>query len=139
MSGQPATSEGNTNDAPVGLIGRLVAIGGERQQAPRAESAVVGLCVALLAVGLAGYLLYGAYYGPQTALLERSVFYSLAAAGGLALAGLTFRYAVVRCAFYALALASLVPGYYLNQHFMAIVMSGGIATPPTRSCSASCC
>lgn len=92
------------------------------------EHVIIGGFVLLCAVFIAGYTLYGAYFGSQTALLQRSLFYSMAAAGGLAWAGLKMKSSLLRIGVYLLALASLLPGLYLQENFLAIVRRGTIAT-----------
>jgi hypothetical protein len=66
---------------------RLAALTGPEGTAGATERTIVGAVVLVLSVGLTLYILDGAFFGPPTAILQRSMFYSLAAATGLLLAG----------------------------------------------------
>lgn len=92
------------------------------------EAAIVSLLYALLAVGITGLVVYGAYYGAVTALLLRSMFFSAVAAAGLAGAALRMSSPPARFACYVLAAIALVPGPYLWHSYLDIVMRGSIAT-----------
>src|SRR3546814_7903813 len=82
----------------------------ESAAAGEREATAVSLLYALLAVAVAGLVVHGAYLGSVTALLLRSLFFSMVAAAGLAAAALPMRSAWARMACYLLAAVALVPG-----------------------------
>src|SRR3546814_2799026 len=100
----------------------------ESAAAGEREATAVSLLYALLAVAVAGLVVHGAYFGSITALLLRSLFFSMVAAAGLAAAALPMRSAWARMACYLLAAVALVPGPYLWHGFHDIIMRGAIAT-----------
>lgn len=81
-----------------------------------------------LAVGVTFTVIWGAYFGGITALLLRSVFYSMVAAAGLAAIALQTRLVVGRAALYVLAVFALVPGPYLWHNYLDIIMRGALST-----------
>ncbi|MFC3645146.1 TRAP transporter permease [Aquibium oceanicum] len=94
------------------------------------EAAIVSLLFAVLAVAVTALVIYGAYFGLITALILRSLFYSLVSAGGLLLVGLNARAGWTRMLCYALVPVALVPGFHLWQSYVDIIMRGAMATPP---------
>jgi TRAP transporter 4TM/12TM fusion protein len=108
---------------------RLAALTGSEGAAGAAERTVVGALVLVIALGLTLYILDGAFFGPPTAILQRSMFYSLAASAGLLLAGARMRRLPLRLALYVLAVGALLPGPYLYDSFFDIVQRGAIAEP----------
>src|SRR3546814_17610715 len=99
----------------------------ESAAAGEREATAVSLLYALLAVAVAGLVVHGAYFGSITALLLRSLFFSMVAAAGLAAAALPMRSAWARMACYLLADVALVPGPYLWHGFHDIIMRVAIA------------
>ena len=93
----------------------------------RYESVLASTLFAVLAVATAGLVIYGAYYGGITALLLRAVFFSAVAAAGLMGAALKVRWPVVRWLLYGLAIIALIPGPYLWQSYMDIIMRGAMS------------
>lgn len=96
----------------------------------RHEVTIVSLMVVALAIAATALVIYGAYFGLITALILRSAFFSLVGAGGLLILGLRAESLWLRLLCYALVPAVLYPGYHIEANFMAIVMRGGLATPP---------
>ncbi len=94
------------------------------------EAAIVSLLFAALAVAVTGLVIYGAYFGLITALILRSLFFSMVACGGLLFVGLNSRSNLTRYLCYALAIIVLIPGYHLQATYIDIVMRGAMATPP---------
>ncbi|MEX0406508.1 TRAP transporter fused permease subunit [Aquibium sp. LZ166] len=94
------------------------------------EAAIVSLLFAVLAVAVTALVIYGAYFGLITALILRSLFYSLVSAGGLLLVGLNARAGWTRLLCYGLVPVALVPGFHLWQSYVDIIMRGAMATPP---------
>ncbi len=92
------------------------------------EAVTASFLYTLLAVGVTAIVIYGAYFGGITALLLRSMFYSMAAAAGLLAAGLSTRLVPARIALYLLALIALVPGPYLWHSYYDIIMRGALST-----------
>ncbi|MCV0394521.1 MAG: TRAP transporter fused permease subunit [Rhizobiaceae bacterium] len=109
-------------------------VNGLKLSAPSArgerEVVIVSLLFALLAVAVTALVVYGAYFGLITALILRSLFFSLVAAGGLLFVGLNAERNWTRYLCYALALVALVPGFHLRQSYIDIVMRGAMATEP---------
>src|SRR3546814_6155284 len=96
----------------------------ESAAAGEREATAVSLLYALLAVAVAGLVVHGAYFGSITALLLRSLFFSLVAPAGLAAAALPMRPAWARMACYLLAALALVTGPHIWQGFHDINMTG---------------
>jgi TRAP transporter 4TM/12TM fusion protein len=96
------------------------------------ERAVVTAAVAVLAVATTALVVYGAYFGTITAIVLRALFFSAMASAGLLLAALQLRSAVLRALVYALALAALIPGPYLQQVYFDIISRGGLSALPDR-------
>ena len=92
------------------------------------EVRTVSVIFAILAITATALVIHGAFFGNITALLLRSLFLSVVAAAGLMAAALRMRPPVVRTLLYALALIALVPGPYLYQSYLDIIMRGAIAT-----------
>jgi TRAP transporter 4TM/12TM fusion protein len=95
----------------------------------RRETNALSLVFAVMAVAATALVVYGAYFGGITALVLRSLFFSVVAAGGLAYVAATVRRPWLRAALYLLALVALIPGPYLHQSYFAIIMRGAMATP----------
>ena len=91
------------------------------------ERLSVSILFSVIAVGIAGLVLYGAYYGGITALLLRSLFFSLVAGGAMLFYALRYKSAVSRSTFYLLALIALVPGPYLWHYYIDIIMRGAMS------------
>lgn len=91
------------------------------------ENTLISLLFSVIAVGIAGLVLYGAYYGGITALLLRSSFFSLVAAAAMLLYALRYQNILQRGVFYLLALIALVPGPYLWTHYIDIIMRGAMS------------
>lgn len=102
------------------------------QFAGQKECVSVSILFSLIAVGIAGLVLYGAYYGGITALLLRSSFFSLVSAAAMLLYALRYKHLVVRSAFYLLALIALIPGPYLWNSYIDIIMRGAMSIGPDR-------
>lgn len=88
----------------------------------------VSLLYALLAVAVTGLVIYGAFFGGITALLLRSMFYSLVASAGLLAIGLSMRNKLAKATCYGLAVVALVPGPYLWQSYIDIIQRGAMST-----------
>ena len=95
-----------------------------------AEAFIVSALVSLLAVGVTALVVYGAYFGLITALILRSVFFSLVSMAGLLFLGLNAKQSWTRYLCYGLAAIALVPGFHLWQSYFDIIMRGAMATPP---------
>ena len=109
------------------LTSWLEALRIEAPDRSRAATTVISLLVAALAVAATVLVIYGAYFGLITALVLRSSFFSLIAAGGLLALGLTARWAWLRLFCYALAPVVLLPGLHIWTSYVSIVMRGGMA------------
>ncbi|RBO78428.1 TRAP transporter permease [Marinomonas aquiplantarum] len=96
------------------------------------ERLAVSLLFSVIAAGIAGLVLYGAYYGGITALLLRSSFFSLVAAAAMLFYALRYKSVVGRGVFYLLALLALIPGPYLWHHYIDIVMRGAMSVEQDR-------
>lgn len=94
-----------------------------------AETILVSGLFALLAVAATALVIYGAYFGLITALILRSLFFSLVSCAGLLFVGLNARSRWVGLACYALAAVALVPGLHLWRSYTDIIMRGAMATP----------
>ncbi|MEO3386892.1 TRAP transporter fused permease subunit [Mesorhizobium sp. CAU 1741] len=92
------------------------------------EARIVSLLFAVLAVTTTGLVIHGAFFGGITALLLRSLFFSAVAAGGLIWVALRMPSLPARVFLYVLAAVALVPGPYLWQSYLDIIMRGAIAT-----------
>lgn len=97
-------------------------------EAGKRELLVVSLLFSLMAVGLTALVVYGAYFGGITALILRSIFLSLVAGAGLFYAGLRANKAWVKLALYGLGIVALIPGPYIWQTYMDIIMRGAMST-----------
>ncbi|MEW5421738.1 TRAP transporter permease [Amorphus sp. 3PC139-8] len=95
-----------------------------------AEIVIVSTLVAALSVAATALVIYGAYFGLITALLLRSLFFSLIASAGLLYVGLKAQSGLLRALCYALAIVAVVPGAHLWQSYIDIIMRGAMATPP---------
>jgi len=95
----------------------------------RKEQLSVSFLFSILAIGIAGLVIYGAYYGGITALLLRSSFFSLVACSAMMLYGSRYKTPIVRVVFYALALVALIPGPYLWNSYIDIIMRGAMSIP----------
>ncbi|MCW8355568.1 TRAP transporter large permease subunit [Marinomonas pontica] len=91
------------------------------------ELALVSILFSVIAATVAGFVLYGAYYGGITALLLRSSFFSLVAAAAMLFYALRYKSVAGRVVFYLFALAALVPGPYLWHYYIDIVMRGAMS------------
>ncbi|MEO3999590.1 TRAP transporter fused permease subunit [Mesorhizobium sp. CAU 1732] len=91
------------------------------------ETALISILYVALALVANGLVIYGAFFGAITALLLRSLFFSAVAAAGLMAAGLKMRSPVLRMVLYAFALFALLPGPYLYQSYLDIIMRGAMA------------
>jgi len=94
-----------------------------------AERRTVAAVVALLALATTALVLHSAYLGSITALVIRSLFFSGIACAGLLLSAVRLKSRALRVSIYVLAAGALIPGLYLQQNFVAIISSGGLATP----------
>jgi TRAP transporter 4TM/12TM fusion protein len=105
-----------------------------RPQAGRSDGEVitVSLLFALLAVMTTALVIYGAYFGGITALILRSLFFSVVSAAGMLRLGLVSRNTALRFVCYALAIVALVPGPYLWYSYIDIIMRGAMSTQPDR-------
>lgn len=99
----------------------------ESKFAGNKELTSVSLLFSVIAAGIACLVLYGAYYGGITALLLRSSFFSLVAAAAMLLYALRYKSSVSRSAFYLLALIALIPGPYLWNNYIDIIMRGAMS------------
>ena len=91
------------------------------------ERLSVSVLFSVIAVGIAGLVLYGAYYGGITALLLRSLFFSLVAGAAMLFYALRYKRVVSRSAFYLFALVAFVPGPYLWHYYIDIIMRGAMS------------
>ncbi|WP_409418783.1 TRAP transporter permease [Marinomonas sp. RS-M-Aa-14] len=96
------------------------------------ERLAVSLLFSVIAAGIAGLVLYGAYYGGITALLLRSSFFSLVAAAAMLFYALRYKSVAGRGAFYLLTLLALIPGPYLWHNYIDIVMRGAMSVGQDR-------
>ena len=93
------------------------------------ERVLVGLAITLTAVAGAALVIHSAYFSSLTALLLRSMFFSLLAGTGMLLLGVKRKQFAVRVVFYGLAVIALIPGPYLYQNYISIIRMGAIAKP----------
>ncbi|MDW5377697.1 TRAP transporter fused permease subunit [Halomonas sp. HP20-15] len=98
----------------------------------RGERVVISLLFSLLAVAVTALVIYGAYYGGITALILRSLFFSAVAAAGLLYAGLRAKPIALKLLCYVLVVIALIPGPYLWQTYMDIIMRGAMSTALDR-------
>lgn len=91
------------------------------------EAVIASFFYAVLAVGVTALVIHGAYFGSITALILRSMFFSMAAAAGLAYVGLQTRSAGWRVVLYLLAAFALIPGPYLWVSYYDIIMRGALS------------
>ncbi|MEZ5784978.1 MAG: TRAP transporter fused permease subunit [Xanthobacteraceae bacterium] len=103
-----------------------------RAEARRGEGEIitVSLLFTLLAVITTGLVIYGAYFGGITALILRSIFFSVVSAGGMLYLGLASKNAAWRLVCYLLAIIALVPGPFLWHSYIDIIMRGAMSTQP---------
>lgn len=94
-----------------------------------AEAACVSLGVAILAAVTTWLVIEGAYFGSITALVLRSLFFSVVSAAGLLVAGLRTRRLWLKVLCYVLVPVAFVPGFAIQAHYLDIVMRGGMAVP----------
>ena len=95
----------------------------------RKEQLVVSILFSALAVSIAGLVLYGAYYGGITALLLRSSFFSLVACAAMMFYATQTRSLLLRSSLYLLSLVALIPGPYLWNSYIDIIMRGAMSVP----------
>ena len=93
------------------------------------ERMCLSILFSVIAVAVAGLVLYGAYYGGITALLLRSLFFSLVSASAMLFFALKYQQTWLRLGFYLFAVIALIPGPYLWHNYMDIIMRGAIAIP----------
>ncbi|SBS30384.1 Sialic acid TRAP transporter permease protein SiaT [Marinomonas spartinae] len=93
------------------------------------ERTCLSILFSVIAVVVAGLVLYGAYYGGITALLLRSLFFSLVSASAMLFFALKYQQTWLRLGFYLFAVIALIPGPYLWHNYMDIIMRGAIAIP----------
>lgn len=91
------------------------------------ERRVAAFILALLALATIGMILYTAYFGGLTALLLRSLFFSLMAASGLLILAVRQPRWILRAVLYLSALVALSPGPYLYFNYIDIIRNGAIA------------
>ncbi len=93
----------------------------------RKEQLVVSILFSVLAVATAGLVLYGAYYGGITALLLRSSFFSLVACAAMVFYASQTQSVFLRTGLYLLSLIALIPGPYLWNSYIDIIMRGAMS------------
>lgn len=93
----------------------------------RKEQLVVSILFSVLAVATAGLVLYGAYYGGITALLLRSSFFSLVACAAMVFYASQTQSVLLRTGLYLLSLIALIPGPYLWNSYIDIIMRGAMS------------
>ncbi|RDL46174.1 C4-dicarboxylate ABC transporter permease [Marinomonas piezotolerans] len=93
----------------------------------RREQVVASTLFSLLAVSIAGLVLYGAYYGGITAFLLRSSFFSLVSAAAMMYYASQQAKSTFRLGFYLIALVALIPGPYLWNSYIDIIMRGAMS------------
>lgn len=101
-----------------------------RTEGREREVKLVSLLFTILAVAVTALVVYGAYFGLITALILRSVFFSLVGAAGLLYVGLKAHRNWVRYLCYGLVPVALVPGFHLWTTYFDIIMRGAMATLP---------
>ncbi|UYQ72006.1 TRAP transporter fused permease subunit [Pelagibacterium flavum] len=92
------------------------------------EAIIASFLYTILAVGVTAIVIWGAYFGGITALVLRSMFYSMVAMAGLFAVSLETRFVPTRVIFYILGIIALVPGIYLWHSYFDIVMRGALST-----------
>lgn len=103
-------------------------IGLPNEHGTQKEAIFASFLYTVLAVGVTIAVVWGAYFGGITALLLRSVFYSMVASAGLMAVALQTRLVPVRIVLYALTAFALVPGPYLWHSYLDIIMRGALST-----------
>ncbi|WP_375261140.1 TRAP transporter permease [Palleronia sp.] len=98
-----------------------------RRGLSRAEYVLTVAAVAILSALAVGLVIWSAWFGNITALVLRSVFFSLTVSAGLIIVATDRTALWWRLCLYALALAVLIPGPFLWTNYMDIIRSGGIA------------
>ncbi len=93
----------------------------------RVEHRLLCIIVAALALAATALVIHAAWFGSLTALLMRSLFFSLLTSTGLFIVAAQRRLQISRLLLYVLALLILIPGPYLYLNYMSIIRSGGIA------------
>ncbi|WP_417686833.1 TRAP transporter permease [Roseibium sp.] len=93
----------------------------------RTEHRALCVIVAVLAVAATALVIHSAWTGSLTALLLRSMFFSLMTSAGLFIVGAAVKNGFGRFVLYALGAVVLIPGPYLYANYMDIIFSGGIA------------
>ncbi len=96
-------------------------------QLGRIEHKAICIILALLACAATALVIHSAWTGSLTALLLRSLFFSLMTSAGLFIVGAARKSLWARAILYILALLVLIPGPYLYANYMSIIFSGGIA------------
>ena len=91
------------------------------------ERIIVGLLIAAVALAASALVIHAAYFSSLTALLLRSMFFSLLAGTGLLMLAVKRKNFALRLVFYALAIVALIPGPYLHQNYISIIRMGAIA------------
>jgi TRAP transporter 4TM/12TM fusion protein len=94
----------------------------------RAEALVVRVLVAATACALSAFIIWTAYVGPYTAIVQRSLFYSAMAGAGLLMLALRVRSPWLRIAVYVVAVIAFLPGPYLFENYLAVIRRGAIAS-----------
>lgn len=92
------------------------------------ERLFVSLLFSAMAIAVTTLVVYGAYFGGITALILRATFLSIVAGAGLAYTGLRANNLLAKLAFYSLAAIALIPGPYIWQTYMDIIMRGALST-----------
>ncbi|WP_319531844.1 TRAP transporter fused permease subunit [uncultured Cohaesibacter sp.] len=91
------------------------------------ERIIVALLIAAVALAASALVIHAAYFSSLTALLLRSMFFSLLAGAGLLMLAVKRKNVFIRLIFYALAIVALIPGPYLQQNYISIIRMGAIA------------
>ncbi|MEJ8472958.1 TRAP transporter permease [Roseibium algae] len=94
----------------------------------RYEHRAVCVILAVLACAATVLVIHSAWTGSLTALLLRSLFFSLMTSAGLFIVSAGRTKLTYRVPIYLLAAVVLIPGPYLYINYMAIIFSGGIAS-----------
>ena len=115
----------DSSNGPQSLLLESKFVGGK-------ERLIVSLLFSVVAAGIAGLVLYGAYYGGITALLLRSLFFSFVAAAAMLFYALRYNNFLSRGVFYTLALLAAIPGPYLWHNYIDIVMRGAMSVEQDR-------
>ncbi|WP_417695084.1 TRAP transporter permease [Roseibium sp.] len=94
----------------------------------RIEHRIACVVLVVLSAAVAALVIHSAWTGSLTALLLRSLFFSMMTSAGLLIIAANRKAVWARTLLYLLAAAVLVPGPYLYTNYMDIVFSGGIAS-----------